>query len=53
MKPKPNIIDVQELLQGEKEIGISHNGETYRLKVTNQGKLLLTKDWLDSIHSDE
>ena len=32
-----------ELLAGEREILIEHSGETYRLRHTSQGKLILTK----------
>ena len=31
------------ILEGETEIAIDHHGELYRLKVTRQGKLILTK----------
>jgi hemin uptake protein HemP len=32
-----------ELLQGRREVWIEHGGEMYRLRVTAQGKLYLTK----------
>lgn len=32
-----------ELLAGAREIFIDHSGETYRLRHTSQGKLILTK----------
>ncbi|MCA9174213.1 MAG: hemin uptake protein HemP [Planctomycetales bacterium] len=35
--------DSDELLQGEKEVLISHHGEVYRLRETRNGKLLLGK----------
>ena len=31
------------LLQGQSHISILHNGETYRLRATRLGKLILTK----------
>lgn len=31
------------LFQGSQEIQISHNGENYRLRITKNGKLILTK----------
>ena len=31
------------VFKGETEIGIEHHGELYRLKITRQGKLILTK----------
>jgi hypothetical protein len=31
------------LFQGKREILIAHNGETYRLRITKNGKLILTK----------
>ena len=31
------------LFQGAQEILISHNGEHYRLRITKNGKLILTK----------
>jgi len=31
------------LFQGARELRIAHGGETYRLTVTRQGKLILTK----------
>jgi hemin uptake protein HemP len=31
------------LFSGEHEIGISHAGSLYRLKITRQGKLILNK----------
>lgn len=32
-----------ELLAGQRESVIEHNGEEYRLRLTGQGKLILTK----------
>jgi len=36
-------IESATLLQGGKSVTISHNGESYRLQLTRQGKLILTK----------
>jgi hemin uptake protein HemP len=36
-------IDVLQLLQGRDEVRLVHRGTEYRLRVTRQGKLLLTK----------
>ena len=33
----------QEILGGAPEIGIEHHGALYRLRLTSQGKLILTK----------
>jgi hemin uptake protein HemP len=38
-----NRIDSRELLQGEREIIIAHGEDTYRLRLTSQNKLILTK----------
>ncbi len=32
-----------ELFRGHNRIEIDHKGETYRLQITRQGKLILTK----------
>lgn len=32
-----------ELLQGQRELLIQHDGETYRLRLTRNGKLILHK----------
>jgi hemin uptake protein HemP len=37
------IIPTDFLFQGNQEILISHNGEHYRLRITKNGKLILTK----------
>lgn len=39
----PAIIPTDALFQGNQEILISHNGEHYRLRITKNGKLILTK----------
>jgi len=36
-------IDSQALFQGQREICIEHAGQAYRLRITRQGKLILTK----------
>jgi len=33
----------EELFSGARELVIKHAGEDYRLRLTNQGKLILTK----------
>jgi len=35
--------DSQELFRGRQEILIEHSGDAYRLRITRQGKLILTK----------
>lgn len=32
-----------ELLQGRRETWIEHNGRMYRLRITSQGNLILTR----------
>jgi hemin uptake protein HemP len=39
----PRAVRSDELLRGEKEVFILHHGETYRLRCTRQGKLILCK----------
>jgi len=39
----PRTISSQELLQGESEVWIEHEGEMYRLRVTGNGRLYLSK----------
>lgn len=41
--PAPRALDSATLLSGHSEVEISHEGETYRLRRTRQGKLILTK----------
>ena len=36
-------LKVSELLAGEREIILEHNGQEYRLRITANGKLILTK----------
>ncbi len=40
--PSPALTS-QQLMQGQKAVAITHNGTTYRLQATRQGKLILTK----------
>ncbi len=39
----PLQVDSQSLLQGRSTLVIAHQGELYRLQLTRQGKLILTK----------
>jgi hemin uptake protein HemP len=39
----PRVVDSRELLAGRKEILILHGAEAYRLRLTGQNKLILTK----------
>jgi hemin uptake protein HemP len=39
----PGVIQASLLFQGSQEILIEHNGETYRLRITKNDKLILTK----------
>lgn len=39
----PLSIGGDQLFQGKQEILIEHNGDTYRLRITKSGKLILTK----------
>jgi hemin uptake protein HemP len=41
-KPVP-LVESKALLQGNKTVGILHNGSLYRLQATKLGKLILTK----------
>lgn len=36
-------VESSDLLQGNKTVGILHNGSLYRLQATKLGKLILTK----------
>ncbi|MCA9145537.1 MAG: hemin uptake protein HemP [Planctomycetales bacterium] len=40
---EPRVLNSQDLLQGAKEVLISHHGEIYRLRETRNGKLILGK----------
>ncbi|HLX00480.1 MAG TPA: hemin uptake protein HemP [Trinickia sp.] len=37
------VVRSETLLQGRSHISITHNGETYQLRATRLGKLILTK----------
>jgi len=39
----PEILRADLLFHGSQEILIDHKGETYRLRITKNGKLILTK----------
>lgn len=39
----PPMLESTALLQGNKTVGILHNGALYRLQATKLGKLILTK----------
>jgi hemin uptake protein HemP len=41
--PKPRRLKVSELLAGEREVVLEHDGQDYRLRITANGKLILTK----------
>lgn len=41
-RPAP-LVESASLLQGNKTVGILHNGSLYRLQATKLGKLILTK----------
>ena len=41
--PVAGLVESVELLQGNKTVGILHNGSLYRLQATKLGKLILTK----------
>ena len=41
--PAVRAIDSRELLDGARELCIDHSGAIYRLRVTRQNKLILTK----------
>jgi hemin uptake protein HemP len=40
---RPDTIAGEQLFSGRQEILIDHNGDTYRLRITRNGKLILTK----------
>ncbi|AOJ63278.1 hemin transporter HemP [Burkholderia ubonensis] len=37
------VVNSDALLQGRSHVSIAHNGETYQLRATRLGKLILTK----------
>jgi hemin uptake protein HemP len=40
---KPRRLKVSDLLGGEREAILEHDGQDYRLRITANGKLILTK----------
>lgn len=40
---EPRVVRSDALLQGQTHVLIAHNGETYQLRATRLGKLILTK----------
>ncbi len=46
-KPSPpsgvRRVDVRTLLEGQREVLLDHEGQTYHLRITANGKLILTK----------
>ncbi len=40
---QPEAMPAALLFQGHQEIQITHNGDTYRLRITRNDKLILTK----------
>jgi hemin uptake protein HemP len=40
---EPPVLRSEDLLRGEREVRILHGGEAYRLRVTSNDKLILTK----------
>ncbi|MBS0264623.1 MAG: hemin uptake protein HemP [Planctomycetes bacterium] len=40
---QPRLVRSEDLLQGQRELIILHEGAAYRLTVTRNGKLILTK----------
>lgn len=40
---KPRVVPIEELLGGRNEVHILHAGQIYRLRITRQNKLILTK----------
>ena len=41
--PHPRILTSEELLQGERELIIVHDGKQYLLRITKNGRLLLNR----------
>lgn len=39
----PREIEIESLLHGDREIVLLHNGEQYRLRITANDRLILTK----------
>jgi hemin uptake protein HemP len=36
-------VSIEQLLNGQQELNIRHNGERYQLRITGNNKLILTK----------
>ena len=41
--PRPRRLTVSELLQGEREVILEHDSQDYRLRITANGKLILSE----------
>ena len=41
--PRRSPIRIQEIMQNAREVEISHEGQIYRLRITRNRKLILTK----------
>lgn len=41
--PTPERVPIESILRGRQEVIIQHRNEEYRLRITSNGKLLLTK----------
>lgn len=39
----PRSVDAETLFRGQREVFIRHDGQDYRLRITSQNKLILTK----------
>ena len=42
-KPSTGMVSAEQLFRGAKEIVIRHQGDDYRLRITRNDKLILTK----------
>ena len=42
-RPAPARVNIDTILRGRQEVIIEHRDEEYRLRITSNGKLLLTK----------
>lgn len=42
-RPSPARVNIDTILRGRQEVIIEHRDEEYRLRITSNGKLLLTK----------
>jgi len=41
--PERPVVRIEDLMDGQHELTILHAGEEYRLRITKNGKLILTK----------